>query len=260
MLINEKTKIAKLLKENPEALEEGVKALYGYALPEDMRVTFLVDMSGSMQGRPLSEVSYGVLAASLALEDMGADVEILGYTTSATNRPAKEFQKDRVTRYPGRLSEALNIVVKASGTSTANHIGSVLAMGMHGINKENLDGEAIAWATERLLKRSGDSNHLVLVTDGFEPHCAATERFSPDGDGLKAHLKALVDELNGNPRLEFSQVVLAAPYQVARQDTYANPVIAEGTAESVATAIVQVLGAGLTPRVAPEAPSHEAVP
>ncbi|MCV9963703.1 hypothetical protein OIU34_17550 [Pararhizobium sp. BT-229] len=216
-------------------------------VPEGLQLTFLVDMSGSLQGRPIAQVCYGVLAATLALEKLGASVEVLGYTTTGSDGPLEEFNVDRTLTHPGRLSATLHIVAKEAGVAAERSAGSILAMGTKGLHRENLDGEAIIWAARRLVARKGTSKVLVLVTDGFEPNCAVTERFAKDRGFMKAHLKAVVDEIHASGELDFVQVIVDNWFPNRTQDTYISPVSAKYEAAEVARAIGEALSQVLAP-------------
>lgn len=226
----------------------GLGELSGHAVPQGLQVTILVDMSGSLQGRPISQTCYGVLAATLALEEAGASVEVLGYTTTGSDGPMEAFNDDRTVKNPGRLSALLHVVAKDPGVPAARSAGSILAMGAKGLHRENLDGEAVIWAARRLAARPGAVKVLVLVTDGWEPNCAASERFAgTDRDFMKRHLKAVVEEIEAAGELGFAQVVLSEPWFSAKQDTYTAPVVARAEAAVVAGAIGEALSRVLVP-------------
>ncbi|MDW9478827.1 hypothetical protein GOB57_09000 [Sinorhizobium meliloti] len=235
--------------EDHDGVEKGLQAFSGLDTGEDLQVSFLLDLSGSMQGRPIAEACYGVLAATLALEDLAATVEVLGYTTTGRNRPGDAFNGDRTINNPGRLSEALHVVAKPHGLAAARSAGPILAMATRGLNNENLDGEAIVWATNRLLSRPGGRKLLVLVTDGFEPGCALSERFAADRSFMTRHLEAVVGEIDGSDGLDFAQVIVDPnPLSLRTQTVYANPV----TARSDAGDIVRAVGEAIRPFLAPK--------
>jgi cobalamin biosynthesis protein CobT len=219
------------------------------SIPDGARITILVDMSGSAQGRPIAQTCYGVLAATLALENAGASVEVLGYTTTGNDAPVKSFNGDRTITEPGRLSAVLHVVAKEDGTKGKTSPGSILAMATKGLGHENLDGEAIIWAANRLGAKPGTDKVLVLVTDFWEPMCRATERYNRDTKFLKAHLKAVVAELDERDELEFVPVVLSEPWSAEKQDTYTSPVTAKAEAADVAAAIGEALSRVLAQKV-----------
>jgi cobaltochelatase CobT len=225
--------------------------LSGDAIPQGLTVTILVDMSGSSFGRPISQTCYGVLAATLALEQVGASVEVLGYTTTGSTGPIDAFNTDRSVTVPGRLSALLHVIAKEAGVPAAGAAGSILAMATNGLHRENLDGEALIWAARRLVARPGSEKVLVLVTDGWEPICGGSERFARSGDRdfMKRHLKAVVEEIEAQDELGFAQVVLSEPWGKAEQDTYTAPVIGRAEAPEVAAAIGEALARVLVPAV-----------
>ncbi|MCZ7861716.1 hypothetical protein O9X98_10000 [Agrobacterium salinitolerans] len=225
----------------------GLGALHADAIPDGMHVTILMDMSGSMQGRPISQTCYGVLAATLALEEAGASVEVLGYTTTDSNGPLEAFNGDRTVTHPGRLSALLHVIAKEPGVPAARSAGSILAMATKGLHRENLDGEAIIWASKRLAAKPGTDKALVLVTDGVEPYCAVTERFAGDRRVMKAHLKAVVDEIQAGGEINFTPVIVDNFWGSHDQDTYVSPVWTKFDAADVARAIGEAVSQSLVP-------------
>ncbi|MBY3433234.1 hypothetical protein HFN89_03500 [Rhizobium laguerreae] len=228
----------------------GLGELAPEAIPSGLQVTILVDMSGSLQGRPIAQACYGVLAATLALEEAGASVEVLGYTTTGNGEPLEAFKGDRLINSPGRLSAVLHVVAKEPDAPAARASGSILAIATKGLHRDNLDGEALIWAAKRLIARQGSKKILVLVTDGFEPNCQASERFAADKNFMKSHLKAVVDEIDASHELDFAQVVLCEPYYAVREDMYAAPVIGRAEDAEVASAIGEALSRVLVPATA----------
>lgn len=216
---------------------------------DGLQVSLLVDLSGSMQGRPIAQTCYAVLAAAQALESVGASVEVLGHTTAATNRPSEEFETDRTITDPGRLSEALFVVAKEPGVPADRASGQILAMAANSpdLRHENLDGEALVWAARRLVARPARNRLLVLVTDSFEPHCRASERAASDLTFMKRHLKAVVEEIDASDELDFVQVIAGChAYHARQQDTYRAPVAVERAeagdiARAIGEAVKQVL-------------------
>ncbi|MCS4089760.1 cobaltochelatase CobT-related protein [Rhizobium sp. BK176] len=234
--------------DNSDSVANGVEWAADLQPQDGLAVTILVDLSGSMRGRPIAQMSYGVLAATQALEGLGASVEVLGHTTNATNRPNDQFQTDRTIDNPGRLSELLHIVVKEAHVPSTRSPGNIIAMGTDSphLQHENLDGEAIIWATNRLVSRPGQRKLLVSVGDDFEPRCQTSERYAKDSRFLKNHLKAVVDEIDASDALEFAQVVIGVnEHWLARQDTYRAPVSAGmeagDIAKAIGVAVMQVL-------------------
>ena len=234
--------------EDQQAVDDARAGFAGLDIGDDVHVCFLVALSGSMKGRKVNEACYGVLASALAIEDMGGKVSVLGYTTGQKNRPLAAFNGDRGIRQPGRLSEALHVVAKEVGTPSTDAAGSVLAMGAQDINAENLDGEALVWATRRLTSGGPGRKLLVHVTDGFTANCEASERFAEDRQFMKNHLKAVVEEIDASDDLEFAQVVLTFEWLAEKQDTYRKPVLAETSAPDVVRAVAEAIAPSLAPQ------------
>lgn len=238
--------------EDAAKVTKGLEGIEGLGEQHGLTVTFLVDLSGSMKGRPVAEACYGVLASAIALEKQGASVEVLGYTTSGQNRPSEDFSGDRTMSHPGRLSEILHVIAKESGVPAERSAGAILAMGTKGLNYENLDGEALIWAAQRLASREADRRLLVLVTDGFEPGCAASERYAEDRAFMKNHLKAVVEEIDEGGEIELAPVIVTwDPYALDKQDTYRTVTGAQTDTADIVGAIGDAIGQAFAPSQKP---------
>ncbi|CCD97898.1 conserved hypothetical protein [Bradyrhizobium sp. STM 3809] len=132
----------------------------------DTLVTLLIDHSGSMRGDPILFAARAALVASDLLKRLGAKHEVLGFTTVRWRggRSREKWQTDGRPPYPGRLNDLLHIVYCSAGESlTAQRCAPML---MPGLLKENIDGEAIAWAAARLRQRAERRKHLIVLSDG----------------------------------------------------------------------------------------------
>ncbi|MDB5687272.1 MAG: cobaltochelatase CobT [Rhizorhabdus sp.] len=155
-------------------------------------VTILIDNSGSMRGRPIGVAATSVDILARTLERCGVKVEILGFTTGAWKggEARAEWLATRRPARPGRLNELLHIIYKHADEPWRRaraHLGLMLR---DGLLKENIDGEALLWAHERLLARPESRRILMVVSDGA-PADEATLGANDPGY-LEAHLRKVV--------------------------------------------------------------------
>ena len=131
-------------------------------------VTLLMDNSGSMRGKPIITSAITVEILAKTLEKCNVNVEILGFTTKEWKggESKKKWEKLNKPNNPGRLNDLLHIIYKDADMSwhnTKRNIGLVLK---DGILKENIDGEALIWASERLKIRQEKKKILIVISDG----------------------------------------------------------------------------------------------
>ncbi|MEM9561484.1 MAG: cobalt chelatase [Actinomycetota bacterium] len=163
----------------------------------DAAVTFLVDTSGSMKLQRYEAAAVLLDTLARALEMAGVTVEVLGFTTGAWNggRARRDWLAAGSPPDPGRLAEVLHVVYKSAAQTWRQARPSLAAMLRVDHYREGLDGEALAWAGDRLADRPEARRHLVLVSDGW-PMEAATANANRDGY-LEDHLRAVVARLEG---------------------------------------------------------------
>ena len=130
-------------------------------------VSLLLDNSGSMRGKPIVTSAMTAEIITKTLEKCRVNVEILGFTTKEWKggKSKKLWDNNRVVN-PGRLNDLLHIVYKDADTpwnQTKLNLGLVLK---DGIPKENIDGEALIWASNRLGKRTEKKKILIVISDG----------------------------------------------------------------------------------------------
>lgn len=134
----------------------------------DTVVTLLIDNSGSMRGRPITIAAISADIISRTLERCGVKVEVLGFTTKEWKGGLsyKQWVKDGKPPRAGRLNDLRHIVYKSADMhyrKAARQFGLMLK---DGILKENIDGEAILWACDRLLARPEQRRILMVISDG----------------------------------------------------------------------------------------------
>jgi cobaltochelatase CobT len=158
----------------------------------DTVVTLLIDNSGSMRGRPITVAAMSADILARTLERCGVKVEVLGFTTRmwkggqsrerwiAAGKPAN----------PGRLNDLRHIVYKAADAPWRRARKSLGLMLREGILKENIDGEALLWAHNRLVGRGEQRKILMVISDGA-PVDDSTLSVNP-GNYLERHLREAI--------------------------------------------------------------------
>ncbi|MBD1134833.1 cobalamin biosynthesis protein CobT [Pelagibacterales bacterium SAG-MED47] len=173
---------------------------------KDTVVTLLIDNSGSMRGRPITIAAICADILSRTLERCSVKVEILGFTTKnwkgGANR--EEWNKKGKPKKPGRLNDLRHIVYKSADTQwrqAKNNLGLMLK---EGLLKENIDGEAILWAFNRLKKRKEERKILMVISDGAPVDDSTLSVNS--GDFLEKHLKKVVKFIEDKTETEILAV------------------------------------------------------
>ena len=159
---------------------------------KDTVVTLLIDNSGSMRGRPITIAAICADILSRTLERCSVKVEILGFTTKnwKGGQSRELWNKKGKTKNPGRLNDLRHIIYKSADThwrQAKNNLGLMLK---EGLLKENIDGEAISWAYNRLKKRKEERKILMVISDGAPVDDSTLSVNS--GDFLEKHLKKTV--------------------------------------------------------------------
>ncbi len=135
---------------------------------KDTVVTLLIDNSGSMRGRPISIAAISADILARTLERCGVKVEILGFTTRAWKggRSREHWLSSGKPASPGRLNDVRHIIYKKADEPMRRARRSLGLMMREGLLKENIDGEALLWAHQRLLARAEDRRILMVISDG----------------------------------------------------------------------------------------------
>lgn len=134
----------------------------------DTVVTLLIDNSGSMRGRPISIAAISADIMARTLERCGVKTEILGFTTRAWK--GGHSREDWLTHdrppMPGRLNDLRHIIYKRADEPWRRAKASLGLMMREGLLKENIDGEALLWAHDRLIHRPEERRILMVISDG----------------------------------------------------------------------------------------------
>ena len=169
---------------------------------KDTIVTLLIDNSGSMRGRPITIAAICADILSRTLERCSVKVEILGFTTKNwKGGQSREFwNKNGKTKLPGRLNDLRHIIYKSADVhwrQAKNNLGLMLK---EGLLKENIDGEAISWAFNRLKKRREERKILMVISDGAPVDDSTLSTNS--GDFLEKHLRKVVKFIEDKSDIE----------------------------------------------------------
>ena len=169
---------------------------------KDTIVTLLIDNSGSMRGRPITIAAICADILSRTLERCSVKVEILGFTTKNwKGGQSREFwNKEGKTKTPGRLNDLRHIIYKSADIHWRQAKKNLGLMLKEGLLKENIDGEAISWAFNRLKKRKEERKIIMVISDGAPVDDSTLSVNS--GDFLEKHLKAMVKFIEEKTEIE----------------------------------------------------------
>ena len=159
---------------------------------KDTIVTLLIDNSGSMRGRPITIAALCADILSRTLERCSVKVEILGFTTKnwKGGKSRELWNNNGKPKNPGRLNDLREIIYKNADTQWRRSKKNIGLMLKEGLLKENIDGEAILWAYNRLKKRKEERKILMVISDGAPVDDSTLSVNS--GDFLEKHLKKTV--------------------------------------------------------------------
>ncbi len=168
----------------------------------DTIVTLLLDNSGSMRGRPITVAATCADILARTLERCGVKVEILGFTTRAWKggQSREAWLQAGKPPNPGRLNDLRHIIYKAADAPWRRSRRNLGLMMREGLLKENIDGEALAWAHSRLLVRPEQRKILMMISDGA-PVDDSTLSVNP-GNYLERHLRYVIDEIETRSPVE----------------------------------------------------------
>ena len=167
---------------------------------KDTLVTILIDNSGSMRGKPISVAAICADILSRTLERCMVKVEILGFTTKhwKGGLSREKWMKNDKPRMPGRLNDLRHIVYKSADTQWRQSKNNMGLMLKEGLLKENIDGEALKWAFNKMNKRKEDRKILMVISDGAPVDDSTLSTNSSDylESNLKRTVKFIEDKTN----------------------------------------------------------------
>ena len=159
----------------------------------DTVVTLLIDNSGSMRGRPISIAAISADILARTLERCGVKTEILGFTTRAWKggQAREDWLASGRQPMPGRLNDLRHIIYKKADEPWRHAKRNLGLMMREGLLKENIDGEALLWAHNRLIARAEDRRILMVISDGA-PVDDSTLSVN-HGGYLEQHLRKVIE-------------------------------------------------------------------
>lgn len=168
----------------------------------DTVVSLVLDNSGSMRGRPITVAATCADILARTLERCGVSVEILGFTTRAWKggQAREKWLKEGKPPAPGRLNDLRHIVYKSADAPWRRARRNLGLMMREGLLKENIDGEALLWAHNRLIGRPEQRKILMMISDGA-PVDDSTLSVNP-GNYLERHLRAVIELIEDRSPVE----------------------------------------------------------
>lgn len=202
----------------------------------DTVVTLLIDNSGSMRGRPITVAATCADILARTLERCGVKVEILGFTTRAWKggQAREAWLAAGKPANPGRLNDLRHIVYKAADAPWRRSRRNLGLMMREGLLKENIDGEALAWAHGRLIARPEARKILMMISDGA-PVDDSTLSVNP-GNYLERHLRQVIEEIETRSPVEL--IAIGIGHDVTRYYRRAVTIV---DAEELAGAMTEQL-------------------
>jgi len=161
----------------------------------DTVVSLLIDSSGSMRGRSITIAAMCADILGRTLERCSVKVEILGFTTRAWRggQSRELWLQQGKPAQPGRLNDLRHIIYKSADMPWRRSRSNLGLMMREELLKENIDGEALLWAHNRIVERSEERKILMVISDGL-PVDNSTLLVNPS-NYLEQHLKFAIDRI-----------------------------------------------------------------
>ncbi|WP_156680235.1 cobaltochelatase subunit CobT [Sphingomonas profundi] len=204
----------------------------------DTCVTLLIDNSGSMRGRPISIAAISADIMARTLERCGVKTEILGFTTRAWKGGQSRENWLAAGRLPapGRLNDLRHIVYKRADEPWRRARRNLGLMMREGLLKENIDGEALMWAHNRMIGRSEERKILMVISDGAPVDDSTLSVNS--GSYLEKHLRQVIGWIEGKSPVEL--IAIGIGHDVTRY--YARAVTIMDAEQLGGTMVEQLAG------------------
>jgi cobaltochelatase CobT len=202
----------------------------------DTVVTLVIDNSGSMRGRPITVAATCADILARTLERCGVKVEILGFTTKAWKggMAREKWLHSGKPAAPGRLNDLRHIIYKSADQPWRRAKRNLGLMMREGLLKENIDGEALLWAHNRLVARPEQRKILMMISDGA-PVDDSTLSVNP-GNYLERHLRAAIEMIETRSPVEL--IAIGIGHDVTR---YYRKAVTIVDAEELAGAMTEQL-------------------
>ena len=169
---------------------------------KDTLVTILIDNSGSMRGKPISVAAICADILARTLERCSVKVEILGFTTKhwKGGSSREKWMKNDKPILPGRLNDLRHIIYKSADTQWRQGKNNMGLMLKEGLLKENIDGEALKWAYNKMSRRKEERKILMVISDGAPVDDSTLSTNS--SDYLETNLKNVVKWIENKTDIE----------------------------------------------------------
>ncbi len=202
----------------------------------DTVVTLLIDNSGSMRGRPIAIAAMSTDILARTLERCGVRVEILGFTTRAWKGGSarEKWLADGKPAFPGRLNDLRHIIYKDADSPWRHARPSLGLMLPEGLLKENIDGEALIWAYNRLMGRPEQRKILMVISDGAPVDDSTLS--ANQGNYLEEHLRRVIDWIETRGQIQL--IAIGIGHDVTR---YYRRAVTLTDAEELGGAITEKL-------------------
>ena len=203
---------------------------------KDTVVSLLIDNSGSMRGRPIAIAAICGDILARTLERCGVQTEILGFTTRGWKggQSREAWLADNRPAHPGRLNDLRHIVYKRADEPyrrARRHLGLMMR---EGLLKENIDGEALLWAHNRLVARPEERRILMVISDGAPVDDSTAS--ANGGSYLERHLRQVIDWIEKRSTVEL--IAIGIGHDVTR---YYSRAVTIMDADQLAGAMVEQL-------------------
>ena len=155
-----------------------------------------------MRGRPISIAAISTEILAKTLERCNVKCEILGFTTKAWKggQSREKWLAQGRPKNPGRLNDLRHIIYKSADTpwrQAKNNMGLMLK---EGLLKENIDGEALKWAFNKMNRRKEDRKILMVISDGAPVDDSTLS--TNTSDYLESNLKKTVKWIENKTAIE----------------------------------------------------------
>jgi len=202
----------------------------------DTVVSLLIDNSGSMRGRPIAIAAICADILARTLERCGVATEILGFTTRGWKggQSREAWLSQGRPPNPGRLNDLRHIVYKRADEPYRRSRRSLGLMMREGLLKENIDGEALLWAHNRLIARAEERRILMVISDGAPVDDSTAS--ANGGSYLERHLRQVIDWIEKKSSVEL--IAIGIGHDVTRYYTRAVTIM---DADQLAGAMVDQL-------------------
>ena len=189
----------------------------------DTVVSLLLDNSGSMRGRPITVAATCADILARTLERCGVKVEILGFTTRAWKggQSREKWLAAGKSANPGRLNDLRHIIYKSADMPWRRARRNLGLMMREGLLKENIDGEALIWAHNRLLARQEQRRILMVISDGAPVDDSTLSVNS--GNYLEKHLRQVITDIEARSPIEL--IAIGIGHDVTRYYKHAVTIV-----------------------------------